>query len=124
MTVGESLANIDEIKPNQVSREKKIEWLEKIEERIQEEIVKTHIGVEQIEDPWYEKESVDEMAELYVKSPYDEVYRWWLAIQIDLVNQEYDKYNAELALFNQAFLDYASYINRNYMHTQTKHRGY
>lgn len=124
MTVGEALATIDELKPNQISREKKTEWLAKIEKRIQDEIVNTHIGMLPIENPWYEAEEIDEMAELYVPDQYDDVYRWHLALQIDLVNQEYDKYNAELVMFNQTWNDYASFVNRHYLHTQTPHRGY
>lgn len=112
MKVNEVIELVDELKPNNYTAARKIEWLNRIERQIYENIIMTHEhdGVKELEP--YIEESEDE---LLAPSPYDELYRWYLESQIDISNQEINKYNNSSALFNEAYGAYSNWYNRNHM---------
>ena len=58
---------------------------------------------------------------LLVESPYDELYPFYLAAKIDLVNQEFDLYANNQQLYNNAYQTYADYVHRTY--PQRYHRS-
>jgi hypothetical protein len=51
-------------------------------------------------------------------NPYDRLYLYYLMMQVDLHNQELDKYNNSVRLFNEAFSNFAAFWNRAYMPAQ------
>ena len=81
MKVNEVIELVDELKPNNYTAARKIEWLNRIERQIYENIIMTHEhdGVKELEP--YTEESADE---LLAPPPYDELYRWYLESQIEV----------------------------------------
>ena len=52
---------------------------------------------------------------LLVPEPYSELYRWYLEMQIDLVNMELAKHNNSLMLFENAWREYAGMYHRTHL---------
>lgn len=56
----------------------------------------------------------DTDTQLLVESPYDDIYPYYLASKIDVVNQEYDLYASNSQLYNNAYQTYVDYVHRTY----------
>jgi hypothetical protein len=117
MTIEQLFAIIDEEKPNTYGDDSRIRWLNDIEGRIMEEIVKTHEGSEEVTYDGYTEE--DTQTELIAKPPYDNLYLYYLYAMIDFSNMETERYNNSMIMFNQAYQDYASWYNRTHMPLST-----
>ena len=116
MTIRETIAQVDRLKPNRFTMEDKINWLSDIDGLIVRELVDTHEDpiVENFEE--YTEENMDR--ELLVPFPYDVLYRWYLESQIDLGNMEINKYNNSKTLFNNAYVNFTDHYNRTHMPKQ------
>jgi hypothetical protein len=104
VTLDEAIFLTDEMKPNQIDRARKIEWLSRLDKLIYREIILRHIQPEaqRPECPHYTPDTPPD-TELLAKAPHDEIYRFYLETHIDLANQEYGKYNNSAALFSAAW---------------------
>ena len=103
MTIEKALDLADQLKPNMMSRQVKIGFLNEIDQLIWNELVMTHEHTEEEETkPEYDIDT-DEGTELIVPTPYDMLYVYWLMARIDHLNQEIDKYNNDRALFDNAY---------------------
>lgn len=103
MKIREVLEEIRQLKPSQIAEEMMIRWLSDLDMRIFEEVIVQRVPDADTPETFepYTAESAE--TELLVKEPdAREVYRWWLEMQIDLANQEYDKYENSASLFNTA----------------------
>ena len=105
MTIDQAIHTADELKPNQIDRARKIDWLSRLDMSIYQELFCTHErkSVEEVPDEFdgY-KQNTDPDTVLLAPAPYDEIYRFYLEMQIDLANQEYDKYNNSAMLYATA----------------------
>lgn len=109
MTIGEIIANVDDVKPNAFSEEAKTMWLNSLEGRILTEVML--MSAHEVQPySWPECESFTPL----VEPPYDDLYGMWLAAQIDLANGEYDKYQNSMAVFNTAWGGFVRWFARNY----------
>lgn len=120
MTIGDAISRLDELKPNAVSYQRKVEWLADVDWDIYRTLVKTHEGGENLVFEGYEPDAesgADDKTLLAVK-PYDRMYVQYMMAQIDLQNQEYDLYANDAALYNQSRDEYAKYYNRKVMPVQ------
>ncbi len=97
-TVAEIIEETDYLKPNNYARKDKIGWLQDLEHRIIDEIVQKHYCENDIE-----KEELTNETELIASGAHSDVYRLYIAAQIDRYNEEYDRYNNNMALFNGAY---------------------
>ena len=114
MTIMEVINRIDSLKPNRYDQSEKIKWLSTLDERIVNDIIATHEGSEGIVHNKY-TEDTSLTTELLAKSPYDEMYLYWLEAQIDYWNGEYPRYNNSIEMFNTAYEAFANNYNRTYM---------
>lgn len=114
MTLFEAISQINNLKPNTYSHTDKVKWLATLDGIIKTEIIDTHKGAEQVNFNGYD-EDTDLSTELIVHAPYDSVYIRWLEAQIDYANNEYDKYNNSIELFNTAYTSFARHYNRTHM---------
>jgi hypothetical protein len=121
MTIAAVLAKVDRLKGNQVTEADKIGWLSDCDMSIQKTIIQTHEykdadGV--IVDPpaftGYAAD-VDQTTVLLAEPPYDELYTFYLYMQIDLVNMEFGKYNKDMELYNMALANYEAAYNRGHL---------
>lgn len=115
MTISEALNLVDDLKPNNVDRERKIAWLNDIDRRVFDDIFARHERDESNPEtfPGYTPET-DENTALLIPEPYCEVYRWFLEMQIDLVNMELAKYNNSVMLFDNAWKQFAGMYHRKH----------
>lgn len=118
MTCSEAIAFVDKVKPNHYDRESKFKWLSDLDGLIWNEILATHEenpvpdGIEEYL-PERDGDTV-----LLVGAPYTDIYRWYLESQIDIGNQEVQKYNNSKAMYNVQYTAFADYYNRHHMPLQ------
>ena len=108
------LAEVREIRPNEYQDEWALKQVDELTQRIRRELM---AGYELPEDgllqTGYSYLPYEE-SDLITPSPYHKVYVYWLLVQIDLANSDYDRYNNDLQMFNAAWEEYARYVSRNY----------
>lgn len=114
MTIIEAINTIDAIKPNSYEQTEKIKWLSTLDGRIKREIIDTHEGADAVVFNEYNAATPLD-TELLVPAPYDEVYIKYLEAMIDNANNEYAKYNNSSVMFNNAYIEYWRYYNRNHL---------
>ena len=111
MTVNEAIARTDALKPNAVTRDQKVAWLNQLDRLAFNEVILTH---EHADGATFEPYT-DGTEILIIPEPYDEVYHYYLSMQIDLVGREIDMYNNNKTLYNNAYLTWQDYHNRTVM---------
>ena len=120
MTIDEAIAQADALKPNQVERAQKIAWLTQLDGWIFSTLMKRHAKDGETPErftPYTQASSPD--TELLAKPPYDEMYRFYLEMHIDLVNLEFDKYNNSAALYTAAWGQFARAYHREHRFKQS-----
>lgn len=117
MTIQQAIARADEMKPNMMSTSLKVQLLNEIESIIFDEIVMTHEHAADITAPAYDDDT-DPATELILKAPDDAVYVYWLMCEIDKQNMEYDKYNNDKLLFQDAYDEASNRWTRHHMPIQ------
>lgn len=118
MNIQEALDLADGMKPNMMTRQTKIGFLQEIDQKIYTEILLTHEHEEAEEVlPEYDTDT-DDGTELLVPDPYSSLYPFWIMSRIDLLNQELDKFNNDRALFENAYNEMHDWWNRTKMPVQ------
>ena len=126
MTINELITEVDDLKGNQFGDAQKIKWINEVEGRILEEILKKRELDEGMELPEFVEydENTNMDTELLVPAPYTDLYKYYLFSMIDLNNEEYDRYQNTAVLFNNSYQQFANYWYRthkangirNYLH--------
>jgi hypothetical protein len=113
MTIRDIIDQVDELKPNNVDRARKISWLNDIDRQVFGDIFARH--ERDMNNPesftGYTQETAED-TKLLVPDLHAELYRWFLEMQIDLVNMEMGKYNNSALLFDNAWNAFAAWYNR------------
>lgn len=104
MTIGEVLERADALRPNAYTKAEKIAWLNAVEARLYAETVLLHEGGADYERGPYTVDTPQD-TQLLFKTPHDELYLYYLFMQMDLHNQELVKYNNDSQLFNSLYRD-------------------
>lgn len=107
MTIAEAIAIIDAIKPNSYTVAEKVAWLSSLDGRIKNEVLDRY----EDETEFEEYSASDTSTELLVPAPYDRIYEYYMAGEIDRCNGEITLYNNDAALFNSAFSGFRNYYN-------------
>ncbi len=114
MTISEALNRANQVKPNTYEDVDKIRWLSTLDGLIKTEIIDTHEGGEGVVFNGY-NENTDLATELLVPAPHDHIYVHWLEAQIDYANDEYDRYENTMDMYNTAYANFKNYYNRTHM---------
>ncbi len=116
MTLSEAIFLVDDLKPNQIERARKIEWLSRLDRRVFDELMCRHKGDENTPDNFdgYDQATSPDTV-LLIPAPYDEIYRFYLEMHIDRANLENDKYNDDASLFNDMWGQYARRYHREHL---------
>ena len=113
MTIEQAITLVDGLKPNQYDHEQKVKWLSKLDGMIYTEVISTHEGNELEHFDGYDTAMPDQM--LLVPYPYDEdVYNYFLQMQIDRENGEMVKYNQSATMYNNAYKTFCDWYNRSH----------
>ncbi len=107
MTIKEIIERSDSLRPNSFLASEKTDWLIDFENRIYNEIYSTH----KCDIPFTVVADATEETELFVTSPYDEMYVLYLCSMVDFANAEYDRYNNDMAMLESVYGDYEKYFN-------------
>ena len=119
MTLQEALDMADEMQDNTMSTEMKIRFISEIEGKIHGEILMKHEHTEAEEEcPTYDDETDTDDTELLVPAPYDMIYVYWLTSRYDYQNKEWDKFNNDRALFENAWEEFSDFWTREHMPLQ------
>lgn len=117
MTIIEAINRLDDKKPNNYSELDKIRWLSVLDGTIKSTILDAYKDSEEVTTlPYNEDTSLD--TELLVPYPYDDIYIYWLMAQVDNANEEYNKYNNNMMLYNSVLTYFRNDYNRE--HTAIK----
>ena len=118
MTLDKAIALCDQRRPNQYSREDKVEWLSNLDGRIFQDVLATHEG-ELPDFSGYDADTPGD-TELLAKYPHDELYMLYLFAMVDFHNNDLQRYNASAAMYGQAYMEYQAWYTRNYMPRQQR----
>ena len=123
MTIAELISVVDEIRPNQISKQTKTLWVNEIEHRVFDEVIARAIDFcPEFQFELFQYDSDDD-AELAVPDQYGDLYRAYLYSKIDLTLGDIDRYNNDAALFQAAWNDYAAWYRRNHMPKERRFYG-
>ena len=118
MTIQEALDQIDELKVNTYETHQKIRWLSDLDGKVWHEIIMAHEGVPQgMVFEGYDANTPPDTV-LLAPGPYAEIYKHWLAAQIDDNNRDTQEYNKSMIRYNQARKDLEDYWTRTHMPLQ------
>lgn len=97
-----AINRVDALKPNTYSQNDKLQWLSDLDLRVKTQIMDLYEGNGAANFAGYtDKTPVNTV--LLVPAPYDEMYLRWLEAKIDYYNNENDRYNNAMALFDELF---------------------
>ena len=114
MKIIEAIGRVDDLKPNAYDVEHKIGWLSKLDLMIQNQVFNTHEGAPETIFTGYPVD-VDQQTELIAPAPFDEMYIYWLKAQIELANNEYNRYNVEITMFNTEWQEFINEYHRHHL---------
>lgn len=114
MKIIEAINQIDSQKPNTYSYNEKLSWLSRLDAMVKRLIIDTHEGGDGVSFTGYD-DSTDQDTEMLVPAPFDEMYIRWLEAQIDYANEEYDRYNNAVLMYQTAYDGFSAWYNRNHM---------
>lgn len=121
MTIMEAIARLDDLKFNTYPQELKIAWLSELDSKIKLNIIDTHEGYENATFSGYSADTPTDTV-LLVPSPFDSIYLRWMEAQVDYHNEEYDKYNSSITMFNVAYGQFENHYNMHHMPLQRGRR--
>lgn len=119
MKIIDALGALDSLKHNTYSQPEKIAWLNRVDSQVKMLIVDTHEGSENCTFSGYD-ENTPLSTQLLIPAPFDEIYLYFMAAQIDLNNGETALYNESITLYNTAWAGFERWYNRNYMPKGTR----
>lgn len=114
MTISEAISRANTVKPNTYSDLDKMRWLSTLDGIIKKHIIDTHEGGEDVVFNGYDEDTNPD-TELLVPAPHDHIYIHWLEAQIDYANDEYDRYENTMGMYNNAYSAFSKYYNRTHM---------
>lgn len=113
MTIKEAINNVDKLVHNAYTVTEKIAWLSDLDGMVKINIIDTHEGGQTVAFEGY-TDNTDLQTELLVQAPFDKVYLWWLEAQIHKHNEETNRWNNAIILYNHELDAFASYYHRTH----------
>ena len=120
MKLGKMIAMVDNMKPNQYTKDMKTKWLSEVEGTVVDEILNLAAGNQIVFNGYDYNNDVEK--ELLVPDTHLDIYQYYLFAKIDYQNSELERYNNDTAMFYAALEDYAKYYRRT--HRQKPIRGF
>lgn len=111
MTLEKLIENILTIKGQQFDNEIITSWINEIEGQAIDEVFNKAIGVN-IEFVPYDY-ATDMDRKLYIPDRFQDVYTNYIYSKIDFLNQETERYNNDVVMFNAAYESFSSWYLRN-----------
>lgn len=103
MTLGECIRRVDELRPNGATEAEKARWALELETELATVFMPRYIGPrKQGARRWPE----DKACELLGSGPYEEMYVYRVLSRCEMMDQEWDAYNAHNAVARQLESDF------------------
>ena len=114
MTIQAAIDMVDTLKPNMFPHHQKVAWLSDLDGLIWREIILTHEGVKP--GPIFDgyDQDTNPGTVLLAPEPYIDVYKHYMAAQMDVSNRETGEYSKDMVLFNNAWQTLCDYWNRKH----------
>lgn len=106
MTIREVIDEIDEIEPNAYTDEQKARWVLRAEGNVEVNIL--------LMPARHVSSLPDYNRQLLAPAPFDALYAQYLHAMIHYANSEYERYQNDMALYNETFGNYARWFAQNY----------
>ena len=114
MTIIEAITRLDELQPNSFTAEEKVRWLEQLDRELWREVICTHEGGADIQEPCYTQGTDDDNV-LLVEPPYDSIYLHWMQSRIDYALAEFGRFNNSNAAFEADRMAWRMWYHRNHV---------
>lgn len=103
MTLGECVQRVDALRPNSCTEEEKARWALELETELETVFLPRYRGPKREgARRWPE----DRAKELLGSGPYEEMYTYRVLARCELTDQEWDAYNAHIAMARQLESDF------------------
>ena len=113
MKIRDVIEQVDRLRRNTYEQKDKIRWLSQLDWRVKHQVIDTSKEGESMAFSGY-NEDTDPDTELLVAEPYDEIYLRYLEAQIEYYDQQEDRYNNAIALFDEAWDRFAKWYIRTH----------
>lgn len=113
MKIAEVISTVDRLCTNKIDSTTKINWLRRLDRQIKEEVLDTHVKPEGYNEPDLDNYGMD--TELIVPDIYGELYESYLKMKIALEHAEEERYAMEQTNYNNFYITYQAFYNRNHM---------
>lgn len=113
MTIMEAITQSDDTNTNDYSTLQKIIWLSRVEAMVKNDVIDAHEGAEEYSFSGFD-ESTDMETVLMMPEPYDECYIHYLQAQVYYANDEIDRYNRAITMFNFKFDEFKGNYKKNH----------
>ena len=115
MTLIEAIAKTDEVKPNALSNSDKIRYISNLDLSIKKFMSQYEVSSTPFNGY---TDNTDMDTELLVEAPFDDIYIYWLAAQIDYWNDEVESYDNNMTMYSSVLSDYRKDYHRHHMPKQ------
>lgn len=112
MTIRECIERADRLQPNPWTEEEKGGWVLELEGRLVREFYPGYREEPPEDGP--ERWPEDGDKPLRGSGPWEAMYGWYLMAMMDLHNDEWDRYNAHMELFNRDMGEYRKQYHRTH----------
>lgn len=114
MTLAELIAYVDNIRPNAFDKDVMTGWVNTIERQVYDQILSR--AADYTGDTYgpYQYD-LDAERELLVEDAHKDVYVTYILAQMDYANMELDRFNADSAMHQAAWQEYAAEYRRNHV---------
>lgn len=114
MTLADLIAYVDQIRPNAFDKDQETGWVNEIEHKVYDQVINKAVGTV-TSDPTPYFYDQDAETTLLVEDAHKAVYVTYLLAQMDYTNMELDRYNADAAMHQAAWQEYAAEYRRNHL---------
>lgn len=114
MRIREAIDQVVSRLGNAYDQKDMISWLDRLDRRVKTLIIDTHEGADAVVFSGYD-ERTDQDTALLVAAPFDEMYLRYLEAQIYYADNEIERYNNAIDIFNTVWEEFRNWYNREHM---------
>ena len=120
MVIAEAIRQARILRENEIPADVMVKWLSDHDGVVWEETVSQYEGHQPETRPVYDGDTDKENTELLIQAPWDDLYPGYLAMRIDLAQQDIDRYNNEAAAYEARRQAWAKHYNRTHRWAGTR----
>lgn len=114
MTIRQAIERLDELVPNVVTDETKVQWLHYLDSRLYRDVFLSHHGTDEVAFNGYPP-GVDLDTEMLAPAGYTDIYPLYLEMMVHAADGEITRYNNAMQRYNSTLIALMDDINRHYM---------